>query len=350
MVFQNQGITGGILITSIIWRSCLCALQLMTLVYWFQRLKRLLGSSGCKSTDTGQIPCQANGNTFSRKIIDFNGARITLESPYLYIKQKGQAKSIKLINGNSITAKDDYRKQRARSAYVASICQPEASFALSTAAQHQNPTNMEIKQLNFCLRRQIQNQDQGIRYILVKLETAKLFVFVDASFANNKDLSSQIGVVIVLANKLSLNPIKFAISGNPIHWTSVKCRRVTRAALASELYAMVHGVDLAVALRTTLIMITEQLQIPDIPAIFCINSFSTYECPVKLGTTKEKRLTIDIMAVRESYERRELAEIRWNNGQDNPADALTKENPTKALHQLIASNQCKRVYRNLPIF
>ncbi|KAI0999081.1 hypothetical protein K3495_g9115 [Podosphaera aphanis] len=34
--------TGGTLITSIVWRSCLCALQLMTLVYWFQRLNRLL--------------------------------------------------------------------------------------------------------------------------------------------------------------------------------------------------------------------------------------------------------------------------------------------------------------------
>ncbi|KAI0994222.1 hypothetical protein K3495_g13960, partial [Podosphaera aphanis] len=117
----------------------------------------------------------------AEKSLTFNGARITLESPNLYFTQKSQARSIMLVDGNSITAKDDYRKQRARGAYVASICQPQACFALSTAAQHQDQTNKEIKQLNICLQRQLQSQDQGIRYIPVKLETAKLFVFVDAS-------------------------------------------------------------------------------------------------------------------------------------------------------------------------
>ena len=56
---------------------------------------------------------------------------------------------------------------------------------------------------------------------------------------------------------------------------------------------------------------------------------------VKLGSTKEKGLMIDIMAIRQSYERRELSEIRWINGNDNPADAMTKANPTKALKSLI---------------
>ena len=31
---------------------------------------------------------------------------------------------------------------------------------------------------------------------------------------------------------------------------------------------------------------------------------------VKLGTTKEKRLMINIMAIQQSYKRRELSEIR----------------------------------------
>jgi hypothetical protein len=31
---------------------------------------------------------------------------------------------------------------------------------------------------------------QGITYILLELATAKLFVFINGSFANNKDLSS----------------------------------------------------------------------------------------------------------------------------------------------------------------
>jgi hypothetical protein len=47
---------------------------------------------------------------------------------------------------------------------------------------------------------------------------------------------------------------------------------------------------------------------------------------------------IDIMALRQSYERRELMEIRWINGQDNPADAMTKPNPNKALENFITTN------------
>ena len=48
---------------------------------------------------------------------------------------------------------------------------------------------------------------------------------------------------------------------------------------------------------------------------------------------------IDIMALRQSYERRELAEVRWINGQDNPADAMTKQNPNKALQKFVDKNK-----------
>ena len=47
---------------------------------------------------------------------------------------------------------------------------------------------------------------------------------------------------------------------------------------------------------------------------------------------------IDIMAIRQSYERREPQEIRWINGADNPADAMTKSNPNKALEKFLDIN------------
>ena len=101
---------------------------------------------------------------------------------------------------------------------------------------------------------------------------------------------------------------------------------------------MVSGVDSAIAIGTTLKMITDRLKLPTIPIIVCTDSYSLYECLVKLGTTKEKRLMIDIMALRQSYERRELFEIRWIHGQDNPADAMTKADPNKALEIFIDTN------------
>ncbi|POS82721.1 hypothetical protein EPUL_004120, partial [Erysiphe pulchra] len=275
------------------------------------------------------------------KSISFNGTKIEMKSKNIYCLSKGQTESIRLVNENSVTAKDEYRSQRTRGAYVACICQPESSYGLSTAAQHQNPNIEDIKKLNSCLQWKLSNQSRGIRYIPVLLESTKLLIFVGASFADNKDFSPQIGFVIIHANESNHKPREFLISGNLIHWTSVNCRKVTRAVLASELYAMVLGVDLAIALSTTLDLITELLGTPHIPSIIFTDSFSLYECLVKLGSTKEKRLMIDIMAIRESYERREISEIRWINGLDNPTDAMTKVNPTNALRQIVDSNELR---------
>jgi len=66
---------------------------------------------------------------------------------------------------------------------------------------------------------------------------------------------------------------------------------------------MVGGVNIAIAIRTTLKIITDRLGLPVIPIVVYTDLYSLYECLVKLGTTKKKRLIIDIIALRQSYER-----------------------------------------------
>lgn len=284
-----------------------------------------------------KFPAKPHEILSSDNPIIFNGGVITLQENNINLTQKDQGKKIEIIDPKAPDYQKTYLEQRARGAYIATICQPEASFDLSAAAQHQAPGETEVKALNKRLQWQEDNLDRGLRFIPLDLQTAKLFIFVDASFANNKDLSSQIGYIHVLANETEENEA-FIINGNVTHYSSTKCRRVTRSILASELYAMVQGADVAIAIISTINMITEQLNLPNIPTVLCTDSLSLYECLVKLGTTKEKRLMIDIMALRESYERRELTEVRWIHGEDNPADAMTKSNPTKALQHLIDDN------------
>ena len=77
----------------------------------------------------------------------------------------------------------------------------------------------------------------------------------------------------------------------------------------------------------------------DIPLIICIDSFSLYECLVKLGTMSEKRLMIDLTSIRQAYERRQITEIKWIKGEDNPADSMTKEKGNTALDRIIATNK-----------
>jgi hypothetical protein len=66
---------------------------------------------------------------------------------------------------------------------------------------------------------------------------------------------------------------------------------------------MVHGFDLAFYVKATLDLVLNT----DVPLVIYIDSKSLYDCLVKLGTTQEKRLMIDVMCIREAYERREIA-------------------------------------------
>jgi len=66
---------------------------------------------------------------------------------------------------------------------------------------------------------------------------------------------------------------------------------------------MVGGVNIVIAIRTTLKIIIDRLKLPVIPIIVCTNLYSLYKCLVKLSTTKKKRLIINIIALRQSYER-----------------------------------------------
>ena len=63
---------------------------------------------------------------------------------------------------------------------------------------------------------------------------------------------------------------------------------------------MVGGVDVAEVLNTTMNMIIKQLgsEHTEIPIVVYIDSYSLYKCLVKLGTTKEKRLMINIIGLR----------------------------------------------------
>ena len=64
-----------------------------------------------------------------------------------------------------------------------------------------------------------------------------------------------------------------------------------------------------------------------------------YECLVKLGTTQEKRLIIDIICLRQLYERREIAKVKGIDGDSNPIDAMTKSKLLLALKRLINTNR-----------
>jgi hypothetical protein len=175
----------------------------------------------------------------------------------------------------NVSSTDQYVAQRARGAYLATVSQPEAAFDLSFAIQvtKDNVGKEEIDFLNKHIQWQKDNCSRGLKFVRLDKGSLKLIVFTDSSFANNTDFSSQIGYVLVLADSQN--------NANILHWSSTKCKRVTRSVLASELYAMSNGFDMASSIKSTI----ESILNIHLPLTVCTNSKSVYDCLVKLGTT-----------------------------------------------------------------
>ena len=69
------------------------------------------------------------------------------------------------------------------------------------------------------------------------------------------------------------------------------------------------------------------------------------------------------MCLRQSYERREITEVRWIDGNTNPADAMTKSKACSALKELIDTNtinikatewvreqESEAIHKRLPVY
>jgi hypothetical protein len=73
-------------------------------------------------------------------------------------------------------------------------------YDLSIAAQAVELTVQDVTALNKRIQWQLKNAARGLRFVKLEKESLQLIVFTDALFANNKDLSSQIGYILALAD------------------------------------------------------------------------------------------------------------------------------------------------------
>jgi hypothetical protein len=170
----------------------------------------------------------------------------------------------------------------------------------------------DINILNKRLQWQIINQSRDLKYVRLNQTSLRLIIFIDSFFANNRDLSSQIDYVICLADDTH---------ANILHWSSIKCKRVIRSVLTVELFAMIYDFDVDSVLKSTLIKMLDNALIS---LILITDSKSLYDCLIRLSITIEKRLMINVMILRQFYERREITRVIWIHDINNSVNSIIK--------------------------
>ncbi|CAL3963756.1 unnamed protein product [Diplocarpon coronariae] len=111
-----------------------------------------------------------------------------------------------------------------------------------------------------------------------------------------EDKIKRIGYIIILATKEE-GESQFTLKGNILYYSLTKYKRVIRAILAFELYTIVAGINILISIAITIDIVIAKLSLPCLLTIIYIDSLSLYKYIIKLGTTKEKRLIIDIIAI-----------------------------------------------------
>ena len=170
----------------------------------------------------------------------------------------------------------------------------------------------------------MQNTPTYIRIPTFNIESLCIKLYSDASFNNLQNGGSQGGFIVLLSDKYN--------NVAPIAWSSVKLKRVARSTIAAETLALSDGCDTSyfVASLAKKIILMKQNQNINVEAF--TDNRSLYET---LHTTKsilDKRLRVEIAALREMCEKNELL-INWVEKEHQLSDVLTKRGASP--HSLI---------------
>jgi Reverse transcriptase (RNA-dependent DNA polymerase) len=223
----------------------------------------------------------------------------------------------------------DFRSKRAQLSWITHT-RPEICCAVNMASQvtEKSFSVQKINDLNKVIKHLKSYPSQALKYYKLDKDTLKLKVYADSSFANNDDFTSQLGYIVLLTDKTD--------RCNIIHYSSHKSRRVTRSVLGGEVYAFADAFDFAFTLKHDLQVMLRQA----VPLTILTDSKSLFDVITKSSTISERRLMIDITAVRNAYNAQELSDVGFVRTKYNPADAFTKLGFCESLDTIIKTGMC----------
>ena len=212
--------------------------------------------------------------------------------------------------------KDELRSKVGQLLWVANQTRPDISFDVSSTAVSLKTSSLsEVVNINKIIRK-VRNNSLPLQYFSLGKDT-RIVAYTDAAFANLSDGGSQGGYLIFLVNG----------KGNSclLSWESKRIRRVVRSALAAECLALSECIDAAIFVS----MLFKELMYGDtssnLPEIEIItDSKSLCDAIKSVKNVTEKRLRVDIGAVKEALSRNDIHKISWVSSEKQLADCLTK--------------------------
>lgn len=128
---------------------------------------------------------------------EFNGVNLKLDDEGVYHLVQDQ----KLSSLTVAQDRDDFVSTRAKAQYIGNCTRPDICAAVQLlASSTTTPEEKDYKSLEAVVRRCNATANVGLKYVPLDMKTLRLVLFTDASFANTKNLKSQIGFVFVLTD------------------------------------------------------------------------------------------------------------------------------------------------------
>ena len=196
--------------------------------------------------------------------------------------------------------------------WLSSMSRPDLAFhACQMSTIINSATERDIVKLNKVIK-DIKSSPITVWFPKLSLDLGlELHVYTDAAYANLHDGASQGGYIVFLTD---------GIRSSPLDWLSHRLKRVARSTLTAEVQALLDGVDAAIYYSDMIFQVTGIR-----PQITCYSdNNSLVECSKTSHVVEEKRLRIELLAIRECVDNGEI-KLKWVSTKNQLADALTKE-------------------------
>ena len=202
--------------------------------------------------------------------------------------------------------------------WITGISRPDKAFQTCQISTKVNKVTLQDVEILNKVVRDIRNHPLTLVFHKLSLSDIHLVLYTDAAYGNLHDGGSQGGYLVFISD---------GIYATPLDWSSHRLKRVSRSTLSAETQALLDGIDAATYYAHT---IEEVMHLGKVKIYALTDSKSLVDNAKTSNVTDEKRLRIEMAAVREFIEREEVI-LSWIDTKSQLADCLTKEGASPKL-------------------